>query len=170
MLHVTLPCKPVVKQYLLNNYGATLKMPDGDFVKLLIESLLQRASHWQDTKINLYRYTDEVKIPITYQVYEVYGDKLSPTAIRVINRLIEKKIHARLYDFMEFFVCIANFEQKDAIIMFQQTHGFPEGIYSYDTIKKYYQREIQPSLEKTLIKFACVNVPFKNPYRFRKVG
>lgn len=170
MLYVTLPCKPVVKQYLLNHYGQNIQLPDGDLVKLLIQSMLQRKSHDQDSKVTYFRYTEEVKIQITYKVYELYGDQLSPTSIRVINNLIEKKIHARLYDFMEFFICVANYQQKDAIIMFQLTHGFTEEIFPFDTIKKYYQRNIQPHLEKTAIKFASVNVPSKNPYRFRKTG
>lgn len=178
-LHVTLRCKPVVKQYLINKYGEQLQLPDDDWIKLLIIHLLIRNSAKDDTDCTLEKYstqarfefnyfTAEAKLPIIFSDYEKYGDYLTKTATRAINNRIEDIIHQQLYQHLEFYVHVAKYRLKDAIAMFQQIYNFPEDIYTGDSIKKYYQRKIQPFLIPQ--KFSSVNVSFKKKKSYRRAA
>lgn len=158
-LYITLPCKPVVKQYLVNKYGQQINLPDDDWIKLLIESYLQKNFAEQDSKITLQYYTETVRIPITYKIYELHGDTLTKTSIRAINNRIEDVIHQALYQHMQFYVHIAGYRIQHAIMMFQDMYHLPEEVYARETITKYYQRKIQPYLTPQI--FSSVNVQFK---------
>lgn len=168
IIFIHLPCKPVVKQYLINNYGFNYSIPDGDLVKCIMDQLLQRNSTEQDTKITLQYYSEVAKIPISYKRFELYGNELSKTSIRAINRTIEHIIHQRLYDFLEYQVHVVGLQLNTAIELFQQVYCFPPEIYTHDAIKKHYQRIIRPRVHITLSKFASVNVPIKTYGTIRK--
>jgi hypothetical protein len=166
-LFVTLPCKPVVKQYLINKYGEQCILPEGDFIKNMLLVCLQRNTRHQDSKITLQYYTETINLPINFEIFDRYGTELSKTSIRNINSTIEDIIHQRLYQHLEFYRHVAGYQLKDAIAMFQQLNNFPEDVYPAATITKYYQRSILPYLN--LQKFVGVNVLSKTPKRKNKV-
>ena len=168
MLTVQLRCKPIVKHYLVNRYGVSIAMPENDWVKLLIRSHLQRNHAKDDSDITLQYYTTQVSIPINMDVYDRYGDHLTKTATREINNRIEDVIYQQLFQFLEFYVHVANYQLKDAIAMFQTIYVFPEDVYSFDTIKKHYQRRIQPFIN--IQKFVGVNVPFKKKRVYKRAS
>ena len=143
-----------------------MAMPEGDALKTLIGNHLQRNSQHQDTKVTLQYYTTEVVVPINMEQYDRYGDHLTKTAIRAINNSIEDIIHMQLFQFLEFYVHVANYKLKDAIYLYQALYALPEEVYAFDTIKKYYQRSIQPYLNPN--KFIGVNVPFKLKRNYKR--
>lgn len=167
-LNITLPCKPVVKQYLINKYGSQLHLPDDDWIKLLIESYLSKSIAEQDSRITLQHYTQSVSIPISYKTFELHGDALSKTAIRAINNRIEDVIHQQLFQHLEFYVHVAHYKLRHAIIMFQDIYALPEDVYPRDTITKYYQRRIQPYVNS--LKFASANVQFKSKRKYHRAA
>ena len=166
--YINLPCKPVVKQYLVNRYGERSNMPEGEWVKLLLINLLQRSTGEDDKDITLQYYTAMAVIPITYDQFQRYGDTLSKTAIREINNRVEDVIRQQLFQFLEFFVHVANYQLKDAIYMFQEVYALPEDVYAAETIKKYYQRKIQPFVNAR--SFIAVNVPFKKKRKYNRAA
>lgn len=167
-LKVTLQCKPVVWQYLLNKYGADCILPEQDWIKLLIYSMLQRATDKDAKDITLQFYTKAHSIPISLEVYNRFGDQLTPSAIRQINNRIEDVIHQQLYQFLEFYVHVCQYTLNAAIEMFQQQYNFPPEIYTHDAIKKYYQRKVQPHVQVTAKKFVGVNVPIKQKQIYKR--
>lgn len=158
---VNLPCKPVVHQYIVNRYGtdSPLELPAADWLKVLVENLLQRNTGKNDKEINLQYYTSDVTIGINFDAYQRYGDKLSNTAARSINNCIENLIHEDLRLFLPHAVHACNYTLKDAITLWQGVRAFPEEVYSSDAIKKYYQRSIKP--HKKVQKIFGINVPQK---------
>ncbi len=167
-LFVPIPCKPVVKQYLINRYGPQLQLPDDDWIKLLIESYLSKHIAEQDTKITLQHYTTTASIPIKWKTYELHGNELTKTAIRAINNRIEDVIHQQLFQHLEFYVHVAHYKLRHAVMMFQEIYALPEDIYPADTITKYYQRKIQPYVSAN--KFASVNVQFKRKRKYTRAA
>lgn len=170
ILTVSLPCKPVVYKYLQNKYGtdAILTLPDDDWIKLLTANMLHRDTAEKDAEITLQYYTKTVKIAINMAAYERFGDALSKTAIRAINGRIEDVIHQQLFQFLSFYVHVANYRLKDAILMFQDMYALQEEYYAHDTIKKYYQRKIRPYV--FLQKSIALNVPFKQPRNYKRTA
>lgn len=164
---VTLKCKPVVWQYLINNYGEKLELKKNDWILMLMVSLLQRDSAHKDSEITLQYYTKEVKLSITLEQYDRFGDQLSKTAMRTLNNRIEDVIHQQLYQFLEFYVHVAKYQLNPAIEMFQQLYNFPPEVYTHAAIKKYYQRDIQPHLVPQ--KFVGLNVPIKKKKKYNSI-
>lgn len=165
-LTVRLPCKPVVKKYLINRYGENCTVQKNDWVKQLLLSMLQRKISKYDSEITLQYYTESYDMPLNLDEYLRYGDELSKTAIREINNRIEDDIHNQLFRFLEFYVHVCGYRLKDSIEMFQTFYAFPEECYSSDAIKKYYQRRIQPYVSK--IRFVGLNVPLKKKKKYHR--
>lgn len=143
---IEIPCKPAVRQFLLNKYGAEMNIPNSDLVKKMLFNLLHRNTAKDEKDITLQYYTTSVTINLTLDQALRFGLNLSKTAIREMNTTIEEIIYERLHVHMEFFVYVSGYKEKAAIEMFQHLYNFPEEVLAFDTIKKHYQRHIQPNL------------------------
>jgi hypothetical protein len=145
---VVVPCKPVVKQYILNRYSDPVIFPKRDWLKLLFHSFLTRAKDNAADKFTLQFYTQSVKFPLSYRNYEHFGNELTNEAIVAINSRIEDEIHQRLFMFYEHFHFTVGYTIKDTARHFQHIYNFPEEIYSIDNILKQFQREIKPNVSQ----------------------
>lgn len=154
---LAIPCKPVVKQYLVNNYGPKVNLPSGSLEQKMILNLLHRQQRHFDSVITLQHYTATVEVKISYENFEDYGTELSKSDIRAFNTTIEKIIHKHLYFFLSFYIGVCGFKEKDAIFLYQQLFMFHEEVWSFESIKKHYQRNIQPYMHP--VKVIGANVP-----------
>lgn len=149
-LSLELPCKPVVKQYLVNSYGINaqdmVNLPDHDWIRHLLLVLLERNHTRFDKSVNIQYYTEKVLLPISMDDLFRYGHGLSKTGVQIINNRIEDIISQRLHLHLEFFVHVAGYQLKDAIEMFQIKYNFPEEVFPRETITKRYQRNVKPAL------------------------
>lgn len=140
-IYIELPCKPLVKQYIINRYGSPVSFPRNDWVYSLIQRYLQRPDTNNDTQVRLQYYTVTIDLPITFRDYADFGNYLTPTCIRHINQSIQDIIEEVLFNYLHFYHSICGIQIKDAVANFRQQYRFAEEHYSTDAIIKFYQRE-----------------------------
>ncbi len=169
---VLLPCKPLVKQYLVNRYNITdnglVQLPAHDWIKHLVKALVEKNFDRQNRYTNMDLFTCKVLIPIGDDDLFRRGGDLSPESVSVINNRIEDIIRQQLYQFLEFYVHAAGMRLNDAVCLFQQIYNFPEEVYRRATILKHYQRHIKPHL--VLQKFVGVQGVKRPIYRVSKLS
>lgn len=140
-LYVTLPCKPVVKQYIVNRYGNPVKFPQNDWLRSMLVKYLQRPDRHYENKTTLQYYTAQVDLPIMFREYTNFGNVLSRTSIMHINQTVQDIIEEALYNYLNLYHAQAGILLKTAIVMFRNQYGFPEESYSTEAIHKFWQRE-----------------------------
>lgn len=152
---LTLPCKPYVKRFLINQFGNPADLRKNryffNYLKMILErKICHRNSRFHLKKYGKMIYAEELKILIDDDTFSRYGFDLTATSVVDFNRLIEDYIKAQ----SRLFIFTANsFGQTwvNAIRDFQDMFGFSEDDFPSDSIKKDLQRhkEILQNLEKT---------------------
>jgi len=141
-----LPCKPYVKQYLLANFNA----PDENWDEIInlstdkelhedFISRLGKQGRWENKYKENTRYTAQVPVEIRKDDFYRYGWSLSNTDIVRFGVRIERRIKQILFLYLDTNVCMG-LPLSAAIRNFQNRFGFDDDSWSYDTIRRDYNR------------------------------
>ncbi|WP_297975376.1 hypothetical protein [uncultured Bacteroides sp.] len=141
-----LPCKPYVRQFLLHNFND----PDdswGEIVNLKTDKELQadflsrlsKTGRYEKRYSNLSRYTTVVPIEIQRDDFYRYGWSMSNTEVVAFGTKIERRIKQILFLYLDTHVSMG-LPLSAAIRNFQAKFGFTEDTWSYDTIRREYNR------------------------------
>lgn len=157
---LTLPCKPYVKRFLINQFGNPADLRKNRYFFNYLKMILERKICRYNKRIHFKKYgkivySEEVKILIDNDTFNRFGFDVSATSISAFNGFLEDYIkqQARVFIFAS-----VSFGQTwvNAIKDFQDTFGFSEDDFSTDSIKKDLQRhkDFLENIEKTF--GACV--------------
>jgi hypothetical protein len=135
--------KPYVKRYLINNFGdpVNLYCHKGNKLKKLMTDYLERKDKTHDKRIN-YDDCNETRFVISKCDFYRYGWEMSKSNMLKFNSNVEAELK---------FICrmwIMNDRAlgvplKKSIEDFQLNFGFSDQEFSYDTIRKDYQRNCE---------------------------
>ena len=159
---VYIRCKPYVKQYLLQNYGA----PDFDWPeaislfkdKDLLREFRRRLIHPSNRDQSAYeglsmsRYSCEVHIEINKNDFYRYGWALSNTDMVSFSAILEARAKTMMFTYIDLHRSMG-FTIAKAIRLFQDRYRYPEDVWSADTIRREYNRhgtKLSSELEKVL--------------------
>lgn len=140
-IYITLPCKPLVKQYLVNRYGAPVKFPQNDWFRSLMVRFIQRPDTEREAMASIQYYTDSIELPILIREYDRFGNCLTKTSIMHLNQSVQDIIEEALYNYLHLYHKQGQMLLKHAITNFREQYNFPEEAYSTDAIHKFWQRE-----------------------------
>lgn len=143
---VWLPCKPYVKQFLLHEFND----PDDEWAEIvnLISDRelksdfilrLEKDGRWENKYKNLYRYSERVPVEIKKDDFYRYGWSISNTEAVRFGVKIERRIKHILFLYLDTSVGMG-VPLSEAIRRFQAQYGFTEDSWSYDTIRREYNR------------------------------
>lgn len=141
-----LPCKPYVKQFLLANFNAPDEVWD-EIVDLSSDRELQadflgrlgKQGRWENKYRNNTRYTASVPIEIRKDDFYRYGWSISNSDVVGFGIKVERRIKQMLFLYLDTNVCMG-LPLSAAIRNFQSKFGFNEDSWSYDTIRREYNR------------------------------
>jgi len=145
---IDIPCKSYIRSYLETNCGIPAdlaKLPD-----LLTE--LRRCLKGKPGEMNrkiIANYPDNVKIIIPTRVFYRDGWELNKQNILEFNKYVE----IRLKFLMRNFIALSIFmglSQTEAIREFQESFGFDDQVWAFDSIKKDFYRNKEAMEVKTL--------------------
>lgn len=134
--------KPYVKKYLENNFGSPvdLRTKEGNMFYDLLQLSLQRPLHAfkRRNQPNTFL-TAETRIVIDEDTFHRYGFDMNKKNMMRFNAFIEKhiKLQARIYIGFNRSLGVP---VSVSIPKFQETFGFTEDDFPYDTIKKDFDR------------------------------
>ncbi len=138
---VILPVKPYVKRFLELNYGDPVDLKnDKKLYKLFRRCLIKPQITYDNTRcaeISNY-YNENVNIIISEDDFYRYGWELSKTDIVAFGREIESNVKFFMKNIVSYYTSHMDFSK--AINIFQEKYGFTEDIWSYESIKKEFQR------------------------------
>lgn len=133
-----IPCKKYVKAYLENNCGHPVNLQHiPELMEEFRRGLAKMPCHKDSKKPGLYE--DSVTIIIPPNFFYRYGWELQQEHIRDLNRIIEIRVKFLMRQYVSLnhsmgvpiATCIREFQDK---------FGFPEPVWSYESIKKDYDR------------------------------
>lgn len=141
-----LPCKPYVKQFLLHNFNA----PDENWTEIidlspdkeLLNDFLSRLSktgRYEKRYSSLSRYTTVVPIEIRRDDFYRYGWALSNTEVVAFGTKMERRIKQMLFLYLDTHVAMG-IPLSAAIRNFQNRFGYDDDSWSYETIRREYNR------------------------------
>lgn len=143
---VWLPCKPYVKQFLLHEYNdpddawpEIINLSREQELKADFVASLEKAGKWENKYKNLYRYSEQVAVEIKKDDFYRYGWSLSNTEAVRFGVKIERRIKRILFLYLDTSVGMG-IPLSSAIRRFQNQYGFTEDSWSYDTIRREYNR------------------------------
>lgn len=147
---VTIPVKPYVKQYLINNCGDPVDLSNLPDLKLYLRRLLKKPSdRWNSRYTNeLKTYNENINIIISEDDFYRYGYELTKTDIIAFSREVELKAKCVMRTMVGILVGLGLPVNK-SISRFQERYNFNEDNWSYQTIKKDFYR----NGEKEIIDF-----------------
>ncbi|WP_334166666.1 hypothetical protein [Phocaeicola paurosaccharolyticus] len=149
------PCKPYVKQFLLQNYND----PDENWPEIISLSSdkelqteflkrLSKVGRWENKYKDLKRYSDSVAIEIRKDTFYRYGWSLSNSEVVQFGVIVERKIKTMLFLYLDTNVSMG-VPLSTAIRNFQSRFAFSEEIWSYDTIRREYNRHSYKKINTT---------------------
>lgn len=139
-IYVELPCKPIVRQYIINRYGEPVCFPSNDWLKILMINYLERPLKFYDATVSPTHYKCKVMLPINLHIYERHGNVLSNTAMMILNERVQDDVDEMIYLFLNIHYREKGMLLSEAIQLFRNTYNFPEEAYSTDAITKFYYR------------------------------
>ena len=153
-----LPCKPYVKQFLLYNFNA----PDDTWTEIVnlspdkelqndFLSRLAKPGRYENRYRNLARYTANVAVEIRRDDFYRYGWAMSNTEVVAFGSKVERRIKQMLFLYLDTHVSIG-IPLSPAIRNFQNSFGFDDDTWSYETIRREYNRHgYRKTVENTTI-------------------
>ena len=153
-----LPCKPYVKQFLLYNFNA----PDDTWTEIVnlspdkelqndFLSRLAKPGRYENRYRNLARYTANVAVEIRRDDFYRYGWAMSNTEVVAFGSKVERRIKQMLFLYLDTHVSIG-IPLSTAIRNFQNSFGFDDDTWSYETIRREYNRHgYRKTVENTTI-------------------
>jgi hypothetical protein len=174
---IRIPCKSYVKAYLENNCGTPVDLHHLPvMMEELKRGLIKKQEHNECKKVAEYEPFVTVIIPSDY--FYRYGWEMNKDNILDFNRKAELHVKFNMRQFIlvnrgigvPVATCIKEFQEK---------YGFPEPIWSYDSIKKDFDRhgqivemkiikDLRQEMNKILLanlsELGTVSKKFKNEY------
>lgn len=137
---IELYLKPYVHKYLTSNYGDPVNLYESDNeLKNYLIGLLKKPSNRYEKRIKLTLQTKETRFIVSKSDFYRYGWVITKTDMIKFNNKVEAlvKFYARCYIAFDksFGVPISKSIRK-----FQKEFGFSEDIWSYESIKKDFDR------------------------------
>lgn len=135
---VKISVKPYVKAYLESNFGSPVDFRNDTELTGIINIMLKSGCAHLD-RIVLANLAEKVEIRISKDTFYRHGYTITRTDTLRFNSLIEERIkfYSRMY--ISYHNSIGDSITK-CIRDFQELYGFSEDVWSYDSIKKDYQR------------------------------
>ena len=133
--------KPYVHKYLVNNFGDPVNLydPEGAELKGSLIGLLKKPSTRYDKRVKLTFQTQETRFLISKSDFYRYGWEITNTDMIKFNNKVEAlvKFYSRCYIAFDKSLGIPI---SKSIRSFQKEFGFSEDLWSYDAIKKDFDR------------------------------
>lgn len=142
--------KPYVKEYLINNYGVDIVIPEDNIIMAAWRACAQRKKKMKDkliAKRNAAKgFGDDTLTPIAFSLsqhtYVNYGYYLTPTEEMVFRGFLEKLVKDKL----EVSFNTTKMLQPDMLITHnieyvRKVIGVSEESFSHEAIKKYFYRQ-----------------------------
>ena len=143
---VWLPCKPYVKQFLLhefndpdNEWSEIVNLSSDRELKSDFISLLDKNGRYDNRYSKLYRYSAMVPVEIGKDDFYRHGWTIANTEAVRFGVKIERRIKHILYLYLDTSVGMG-VPLSEAIRRFQNQYGYTEDSWSYDTIRREYNR------------------------------
>lgn len=140
IIQLEMPCKPLVKQYIRNRYGAPVAFPHNDYLKSMLYKYLCWPNREHDKAVTLQYYTDKVLLPVPYSILNKYGNELTNTSIMHINQTVQDLAEEQAYNFLQFCHIYKKVTILEAVEQFRDAYHFPEESWKTDALVKFYQR------------------------------
>jgi hypothetical protein len=137
---IEFPCKPVVKQYIINRYGSPVKFPRNDYLKAMLVKMLSNPDTNYDSQTTLQYHTASIDLPVEFRLYAKKRSTLTRTDIMLLNQTVQDLIEETLYNYIHLFHHLGGKLLKETILGFREQYGFPEESYSTEAITKFWQR------------------------------
>lgn len=137
---IELPCKPLVKQYIINRYGNPVKFPRNDYLKAMLIKSLTHPNTKEDSHTTLQYHTQKIDLPVEFYLYAKKRNTLTRTDVMLLNQTVQDLIEETLYNYLHLYHHLGGMLLKNAILQFRQQYGFPEESYSTEAITKFWQR------------------------------
>lgn len=138
---IKIPCKKYVKAYLENNCGTPVNLQHlPDLLEEFRRCLARKPAHRESAPLAEYR--DVVTVIIPNDMFYRHGWEMNKENMLDFNRRVEMKVKC----FMRLFVSVNNSLGEpvaNCIREFQEKFGYPEPIWSYESIKKDFYRHGQ---------------------------
>jgi hypothetical protein len=142
-LYVILPCKSLVKQFIINRYGSPVVFPHNDWLRSMLIRYLERPDTEYEHKVGLIRYSQTINLPILMREYERFGNDLSKTSILHINQTVQDIIEEFLFIYIKFHHQQCGMLLHKTIEKFRIEYRFPEETFTTDAINKFWQRQVK---------------------------
>lgn len=138
---IEIPCKSYVKVYLETNCGTPVDLVHLPDLQLLVIRNLKKKQDYRKTD-PICNYEDKITAVISPKIFYRYGWEITKEGIREINSFSEKKIKFIMRQYI-FINSKLGQPVASCIRDFQQIFLFPEDVWSYESIKKDYDRHIR---------------------------
>lgn len=135
---VNIAVKPYVKAYLENNFGIPVDIRQDPELNDLVNLMLREGSTRLDKIISVNMSTT-VELRISKDTFFRYGFTLTKTETLRFNSFLEKRIKFFARTYISYHKSLGTSVAK-CIRDFQNTFGFSEDIWNYDSIKKDFDR------------------------------
>ncbi|MEG0796798.1 MAG: hypothetical protein RR397_09905 [Odoribacter sp.] len=135
---VKVAVKPYIKAYLENNFGVPADIRQDPELNDLLIRMLREGSTRLD-KILSANMPSTVELRISKDTFFRYGFTLTKTETLQFNSFLEKRIKFFARTYISYHHSLGTSVAK-CIRDFQNTFGFPEDIWNYDSIKKDFDR------------------------------
>ena len=139
--NIDFPTKPYVRQFIIHNFGDPADFSCNKGVNDSFRNCLSRPSTRYDARYNelsLCRYSTITKVVISDDDFYRYGWEISKTNIVSFGKQMERQAKFLMRNMVSYYSSFMM--ERDAILMFQNRLGFNEDTWSFDSIKKDYQR------------------------------
>ena len=143
--------KPYVKAYLENNFGTPIDFRKDSELTGIVNLMLRAGSAHLDNIVSA-KFAETVEIRISKDTFFRHGFTLTKTDTIRFNSFLEKRLkyYARLY--ISYHNSLG-FSITKCIRDFQDTFGFSEDVWSYDSIKKDFDRHGAPVGKNIIMNF-----------------
>ena len=135
---VKVAVKPYTKAYLENNYGNPADIRQDPELNDMVTMMLREGSTRLD-KIISSNFPATVELRITKDTFFRYGFTLTKTETLKLNSFLEKRIKFLAHIHIAYHQSLG-YSVAKCIRDFQETFGFPEDVWGYDSIKKDFDR------------------------------
>jgi hypothetical protein len=135
---IEIPCKPYVKVYIENECGAPADLTNLPDLLLELKNGLRRKISHRETEAQA-KCCCLVKVIIPNDLFYRYGWEVNRESMMDFNRIAEKQVKFLMRQYISLNNALGA-SLTDCIRNFQNDYGFPEQIWSFDTIKKDFYR------------------------------
>ncbi len=138
---VHIPVKPYVARFLRLNFGYPINFCTDPASHKFLQNLLHKPDTSRDRQYpdQICTYTDEVEVIISEHDFYRYGWELTKTDTVAFGRYFENRAKTLMRNIVGVNVS-AGLPLKTSILRFQERYGFDEDTWSYETIKKDFNR------------------------------